>query len=134
MCRAHKCLYSVYHKLCWTFGLFLLSEQTLAILQFSTFDSTFIVLIVTRQFDDAEVWRINISGLIIFYQIDEGGFYKPLVMDCPSLKYNPPGTAVLTSSMVYHSIPIFYSVMQLLLLSMWYSKKEGKSIITITPD
>lgn len=54
-------------------------------------------------------------------------------MDYPSLKYNPPGTAVLTS-VVYHSIPVFYSVMQLLLLSMWHNKKGGKSIITITPE
>ena len=90
MCRARKYLYSVYHKLCWTFELFLLSEQTLVILQFSTFDSTFIVLIVTWQFDDAEIWMMNIRGLIIFYQIDEGGFYNLLVIDCPSLKYNPP--------------------------------------------
>lgn len=81
-CAGHTnaCIASAYRKLCWTFELFLLSDQTLVILQFSTFENTFIVLIVTWQFDDAELWMINnIWGLIIFSWIDEGGFHKPLV-------------------------------------------------------
>lgn len=49
----------------------------------------------------------NISGVIITYQVGEDGFYELLIMSRPSLKYNHPGMAILTSFIVYHCIFIF---------------------------